>query len=387
MSETLKIKEVKSGKKNGIEIERITFSDGKIVYKRLDNGAFYPKNISKEYVALIKEHIFRKNGEDEVARIMSERGYNSEKYIKDMQKEWAIGVLKIPFMVLIIGISILMVYFVVYPKITKNGKAEKTSDDNSYEYSKEYVEYQSCMSQIDTSDISYDDSEFWEKYVRRYESINSCYEKYPTIVSLNERKEVEDKIAQYKERANSSNAADLEYRKTEAEIERKYQETIAKNNEKYKKQAEEYEKEFQRKYQERQAEAERLQKESEETTARIKAQEVARKAEEERQQREKEELARKCDEFKATYGDKTAEEIAKEDSSVKGAYNSWQYYVNRVGSSCVGGEVVLTQPQRDKCEAARAPKVAKAEEAFNNYKNILTEKTIYYRNLKNSVCN
>lgn len=56
MSKILKIEESKIVVKNGVEMQRVIFSDDKIAYVCTDNGEVYPTNISDRYIDLINTY-------------------------------------------------------------------------------------------------------------------------------------------------------------------------------------------------------------------------------------------------------------------------------------------------------------------------------------------
>ncbi len=254
MLESLKIKEVKSNKKNGIEIERITFSDGKIIYRRLDKNTFFPKNISEKYISLAKEYRFRQQAEDEVTRIMCERGYSSERYKNKLNRSKKIDsivdalkgpILSLLAIVIVVGGGLILIPWISSSKDSKNNNSDNiTTAEMS---SQEYADYLICMGGIDKTDISYEDEEFWKKYVDRYESMLSCYNQFPNIVNASDKSDLENKISYFKEKAESVEANDIEYRRAEAASEKKYQETLARNQAEYERKKAELDAETERK--------------------------------------------------------------------------------------------------------------------------------------------
>lgn len=77
MAKVVNIVETKIMKRNGINVERVIFSNDKIVYVRLDNDEVYPKNVPNQYIDMIRSYNKARNRENEaeVERIMLERGY------------------------------------------------------------------------------------------------------------------------------------------------------------------------------------------------------------------------------------------------------------------------------------------------------------------------
>ncbi len=56
MPKILKIEESKITTKNNVEVQRVIFSDDKIVYIKIDDGEVYPKNTPDRYVDLINTY-------------------------------------------------------------------------------------------------------------------------------------------------------------------------------------------------------------------------------------------------------------------------------------------------------------------------------------------
>ena len=56
MLRVLKIEESKIVTKNNMQVQRVIFSDDRIVYVRTDNGEVYPENTPDKYVDLINAY-------------------------------------------------------------------------------------------------------------------------------------------------------------------------------------------------------------------------------------------------------------------------------------------------------------------------------------------
>lgn len=239
MAESLKIKEVKSSKKNGVEIERITFSDGKIIYRRLDKNIFLPKDVSRKYLILAREYSSRKDSENEVAMILRERGYGSEecrnKVNKSKKIDFTIQILKST----VLGASLIAVILCAGSVIYAWLCGEKTNGNNM------------GTNAVDMSSWAYTD--------------------YVGGISEQASGQVSDN--------------DEEYSRAEAESEKKYQETLARNKE-----------EYERKKAELDAETERKLEEYDKQRDERNAQYVKEQAEYEAKQS-------RCNSFKAEYPD------------------------------------------------------------------------------------
>lgn len=62
MAKVVNIVETKIMKRNGVDVERVIFSNDKIVYVRLDNGEVYPEDTPDRYVDLISYYNAAHNG-------------------------------------------------------------------------------------------------------------------------------------------------------------------------------------------------------------------------------------------------------------------------------------------------------------------------------------
>lgn len=180
----------------------------------------------------------------------------------------------------------------------------------------------------------------------------------------------------------NTEANDMEYQYSQAENDEQYQEALAKNKAEYERKKAELDAEtsqklkaFDQQREERNAQYAAEQAERERRAAAIEA-----------QQQQREQVAKaKCDDYKATYGDKTAAEIAEADSEVIKAKYNWTQAQKKV-RSCTGGNIVYNASQREQCNLYRNQELQTAESHWLTYTNLLQQKTVYYGNLKIDSC-
>ncbi|MGI6612432.1 MAG: hypothetical protein ACOX0Z_02570 [Candidatus Nanosyncoccaceae bacterium] len=318
--------------------------------------------------------------EEEVRRILEQRGYSTTASKKQTKKVLSNG---FPF-----GIffkSFLAVGLLVggWMLLQNNSFENKQSDGFSSEAmsaksSEELTGFRDCLMAIDTSEIALDDSEFWSKYVSRYEQTISCYDKYPSVSSSSDKAELENKLARLKENLRSSEANDAEYRANINKIDNE----LAQNLAKIKKDSEDWEAELLKRTEERRAQS--AERDAQYTKEQAERDRQVTTAEAQRQQQEQVAKA-KCDEYKTKYGEKTASEIAESDPEVVRAKHDWTNTLKKV-RSCTGGNVVYNQSQRELCNSYRNQEAQEAEAYRATYDSVLQQKTTYYRNLRISSC-
>ncbi len=307
MSEGIKITNTKSGIINGVRTERIVFSDGKTIYWRSDKNTYLPKDVPEKYLILAREHMQRRSSEDEVARIMKERGYNSENYKKKTNRrkrcDSIIQTIKAPILALL-GITVIIGSVFVFFVCVSDSKIQKRNsdfeDNISSVSSQEYKDYLSCINKIDSSNISYDDEKFWDKHAKRYEEKLSCYKQFPNVISASEKRSLEKTISEFKEKASSQEKNNIEYRKKMAEIDRDLQKKLAE----YDREKEQYDRELDEWF------AEYDKKESE------------RKAQDEKETAERNAKNARCADFREQYPD--VDTYKKEKGNLDELYNSYQ---------------------------------------------------------------
>ncbi len=319
--------------------------------------------------------------EEEVRRLLKERGYSSFDYKKTPPKTKKKISLKPLITVLAIialgtgGYALYQYLASTPPLVDDSRKQTAQTVPNKYQ-----SDFQACLDAIDMTAISVDDANYWDKNISRYKQFIACYDKYPAIASQTEKADLEKRLADYQKYASQSKTNEAEARRSLAESEKKYQETIAKNQAEYQKKKAELDaeakaktEEYAKQRSEREAQYEQERQEREQKTAAAEAQKQA------------EEAAKKqaCDNYKATYGDKTPQEIAESDSEVVRAKYNWTNAQSKVRNNCNYG----TQANRDLCNSYRNQELQTAESYHTTYTNLLQQKISYYRDLKVKSCN
>ena len=320
--------------------------------------------------------------EEEVKRILKERGYNSTLSKKQVSRTFGSGLTIAPFIAVVSVIAIVISgWFLlqnILPEISQDKIETSNTSYSDSELGQEYMNFSSCLSSIDSSEISLDDADFWNKYIERYEQTISCYDKYPSVASSTEKIDLQNKLSEFKENSKKAEANDAEYKANIAKIDAELEKNLAK----VKEESDAWEKELQRRTQERQKQ--RAELDAEYSRQQEERERRAAEAEAQRQQQEQAAQA-KCDDYISKYGDKTAQEIAEADSEVKRAKYDWTSAQKKI-RNCSGGNIVYNQSQRELCNSYRDQEVQTAESLHSAYTNLLQQKTSYYRSLKISSC-
>lgn len=314
--------------------------------------------------------------EEEVRRILEQRGYSSAKSKKIVKKSFGRSFSLAPIIIVIL-ISGLAVCGWFYLKSNPfNIEKHKSTDDNeSSAANTDQMDFYHCLDSAYSLEISMDDPDFWNKYITRYEQAISCYDKYPSVANVTEKTNLQDKLSKLRENAEKSEANDAEYRANIAQIDAELEDNLAR----IKKESEEWDQEVLRRKQEREQQRAELDAEYEKQRQKREQQEAEAEAQKQQQEQEAKE---KCDNYKLTYGEMTAAEIAESDPEVSRAKNNWANAQKKVRSLCNYG----TQPQRDLCNSYRNQELETAESYHSIYTNLLQQKTSYYRNLKIKSC-
>ena len=236
------------------------------------------------------------------------------------------------------------------------------------------------MSAIDQSEISVDDANFWNKHIYRYEQAISCYDNYPSVANSAEKNELQNKLSVIKECSESINANDETYKTNITKINTELEQNLAK----IKEESDAWDKELLERTQERQDKRDELyadytkqQEERERQTAEAEAQ---------RQQQERA-AKEKCNNYLATYGNSTPEELANNDQAVKAKYNTWQDWLMQA-KEVEGVQFTYQQCQIIWSKGRTCPNqyAGKAQEAESEYNQLLNQKIEYYKNLKANSC-
>lgn len=221
--------------------------------------------------------------EEEVRRIMEERGYSSASSKKKVKKTFGNS---FPFRPFIVGFLVIG-FFVGGGILLQNKTFEDEQDDNSIEEAtslkknEELAEFQTCLRDIDASEIALDDVEFWNKHISRYEQMLSCYDDYPSVADPSEKTDLQNKLAEFQNNLESAEANDAAYRANMAQIDAELERNLAK----IKEESDAWDAELLRRVQERQAQSDE------------------RSAQYAKEQAEREAKQAKCDAFKAQYPD------------------------------------------------------------------------------------
>lgn len=314
--------------------------------------------------------------EAEVRRVLEERGYNSASSKKKVKKYFNRGFSVGPFIYgsILIGIVILGFFFFKDKLFGVKPNSDLNDDSMVVEVDSNLTAFRECLDSIDFSEIAIDDIDFWNKHISRHEQAISCYDSYPSVSDLAEKNKLQDELAELKANSEKAEANDINYRMSMAQIDAELAENLARIREESAK----WDQELSRSTQERQARSEELEAEYARQQQLREQQTAAAEAERQRQ----EQVAKaKCDEYKAMYGEKTANEIAESDSEVVRAKYAWTQAQKKIRSCNYG-----TQPQRDLCNSYRDGEVQAAESYHATYVNILQQKVTYYINLKLNSC-
>lgn len=318
--------------------------------------------------------------EEEVRRIMEERGYSSVSSKKKVKKAFGN---KFPFKPFIVGFLVVGILVSGGMLLHNNpfGNEQRDSSTDEATFSKnneELAEFQACLGSIDTSEIALDDAEFWNKHISRYEQTLSCYDNYPSVADPSEKTELQNQLAELQNNSKSAEANDATYRANMAQIDAELEQNLAK----IKEGGDAWDAELLRRVQERQAQREAIDADNKKKQDEYDAQQKAKKEAEEQAKQEK--IAR-C----ATYVGKTKEELADNDSEVKNAkntYNNASSAYNKAFNDYKAALNVSNQSLRDTRKAAMDEAKSTMDAAQSNYNNIRNSKLSYYSQILSS-CN
>lgn len=203
-----------------------------------------------------------------------------------------------------------------------------------------------CIKSAQTN-VEVGDPDFYPKLIANYKAQIDCYNRYDSENSS--KKELEDKLSSVEVAARdagiSQAAIDAEYNRKAVQIEEEHRQYMAELD----------------------ARGER------EETVQQAQYEAQKKVREEAEARAQQEKIAKCNAYKAQYGDKSAEELARTDASVVQAYNQWQDYAKKAEEWRNSG-VVLTQAQ---CQSY----TIKGKVCPTQYESKAKEAEVYYNKL------
>lgn len=310
--------------------------------------------------------------ETEVRRIMEERGYSSASSKKQVKKAFGRSFSFKPLIVFVFAIGIIIGGWL----FLQNNPFWHEQNDNLFdkeavaEQSEELTAFRACIGAVDTSEIALSDNEFWNKYIERYEQQLACYEKYPSAVSSTEKSDLEAQLSQAKENSQNAEANDISFRQSEAEADRRYQETLAQIQTEYEQNRAALDAETAKKLEE-------YDRQRDERNAQYEAERVAR-----------EEKQAKCNTFKSDYPDVETyrakngnlEALKNAYESAKSAYyadvNS--YPVNAAGNHSAEYMAMLQKSLDDKKAAMNT--------AYSNWNSAYTSLTSTYNAKYREAC-
>ena len=317
--------------------------------------------------------------EEEVHRIMMERGYSSVSNNKNKDKKTFSN--NFPFKSFIVGFFVIGFLIGGGILLQKNLFKNKQNDipinkTTSSENDEELTKFQACLEAIDASEVALDDTEFWNKHIDRYEQILSCYDNYPSVASSSEKAELQKQLAELQNNSKSVEANNTTYRANIAQIDTELERNLAKAKEG----DNALDAELFKRVQERQAQSNGG---TEEQTAR-EQQSAALEAQKQQEQAAKK---AKCDNYLSTYGSLTPEELANNDQDVKAKYDEWQNWLRQTKDvEDVQFTYQMCQSYWSKGRTCPNQYAGKAQEAESEYYQLLQQKTTYYQNLKNEAC-
>lgn len=221
--------------------------------------------------------------EEEVRRIMEERGYSSISSKKKVKKAFGNNFPFKPFIVGFLVIGFLVSGGILLQNNLFGNEQRDSSIDEatSSKNNEELAEFQACLGAIDTSEIALDDVEFWNKYISRYEQTLSCYDNHPSVADPSKKTELQNQLAELQNNLKSVEANDATYRANMAQIDAELEQNLAK----IKEEGDTWDAELSKRVQERQAQSDE------------------RSAQYAKEQAEREAKQAKCDAFKAQYPD------------------------------------------------------------------------------------
>lgn len=318
--------------------------------------------------------------EEEVRRIMEERGYSPASNKKKVRKAFGSNFSFKPFIVGFLAIGLLIGGGVLLQNNPFENKQDNSSanENTSSKNDEELAEFQACLRSIDTSEIALDDAEFWNKHISRYEQTLSCYDNYPSVADPSEKTELQNQLAELQNNSKSAEANDATYRANITQINTELEQNLAK----IKEEGDAWDAELLRRVQERQAQREAIDADNKKKQDEYNAQQKAKKEAEEQAKQEK--IAR-C----ATYVGKTKEELADNDSDVKNAkntYNNASSAYNKAFNDYKAALNVSNQSLRDARKVAMDEAKSTMDAAQSNYNNIRNSKLSYYSQILSS-CN
>lgn len=266
---------------------------------------------------------------------------------------------------------------------SKRPVEETAMEDSGNEVSDVQVQLNSCL-RAAQADIEVGDPEFYPKLIASYKAQITCYDRYDNESSA--KQDLEDKLnsaeVAARDAGTSQAAIDAEYDRMAAQIDEEHRQYVAALDAEAARQDDE----TRRRLEEGAEAAAKRQAEWEAERARREAELAANQAAIAKAEQER--IAR-CNEYKAQYGDKSAEELARTDASVVQAYNTWQDYAQKAEEYRNSG-VVLSQAQCQnyilKGRVCPRQYEAKAQEAETYYNQLFSQKVQAYNSSRKLAC-
>ena len=308
----------------------------------------------------------QQRNEDEVRRIMRERGFEtaSEFKLKKKRRDFDFSVIgKVLIAIVIIGGLSFGVFMLI--NAPKNDEMVKdTSENEDVPQNADYAGLAACLDAAYT-DVEAGDPQFYPKLIASYKAQLDCHSKYPTPDNESEISDIKQRLNNVEIAAKDASVSQTDIDSAYESISSKIMSNIPRN--------------------ENQVTSTVTQNISSNDSA-----DSTNKNEITSEQKPAQTTTNtKCDNYKLTYGDKTPETLANEDSYVASLYNTWQNW-KRQADDWESQGVVLTQSQ---CSAYTLKgKVCprnyrlKAQEAEQTYTNAFNSKVQYYTNLRISTC-
>lgn len=308
----------------------------------------------------------QQRNEDEVRRIMRERGFETASESKPKKKcgDFDFGIIgKVLAAIVIVGGLSFGVFALI--NTPKNDETVKdTSDDNNAEQNTDYVGLAACLNAA-YMDVEVGDPQFYPKLIASYKAQLDCHSQYPTPDNESEISDIKQRLSNVEIAAKDASVSQTDIDSVNESTSSKKMSNISRNENQV----------------------------TSTVTQNISSNDSVDSTNENEITSEQKPTQTttntKCDNYKLTYGDKTPGTLANEDSYVASLYNTWQNW-KRQADDWENQGVVLTQSQ---CSAYTLKgKVCprnyrfKAQEAEQTYINAFNSKVQYYTNLRISAC-
>ncbi len=325
--------------------------------------------------------------EEEIRRIKEERGWDTKEYQKALEKvSRSPKIFKIMSVVLAVAVSVVAILMKddimsFIGSIFRSNEPEKIEQKD---LQKQMSDFNECLKDIEIPEI--DEPNFYEDLISKYEETISCYVTHPDVSNQSEKTTLEQELEAIKIAA-SQNVSEEEKQQVILESNTKYQEAIARIDKEYQEKLVEIDAESAKNDAETKSWLDNYDKEHAEQKTQYEKERAEREAREEALKRQEEDKKEKCDNYKAQYGDKTADELASVEDDVVIAKSMWNSALKKVRDcSPANSNRVLTQSQRDTCNNLRNQELQTANYYESNYYSSFQQKKRYYENLKIEAC-